>query len=269
MNSEGIATKGYSFLKEGEGLVDRQLYQVPVGELEQNSEQPRKHFDGGSLAEMRVSIEKHVVLQPVIVQKGGDGQLVIVSGERRFRAAQAAGKETVPAIYHDGSDSAVIALVENLLREDLTPVEEAEALQKLKGERGYTQEQISEVIGKAVPTISEILALAKLHEGIRDECRADRRFSRRNLLEVVRKDTPEKVQKAYEALKSKMAKTEDKRTKEKVEVDPAEAWVKKVDKFRTSLEKVDFSSLGDRRGDVEGALGVLLAVIKRTVPVEV
>ena len=270
MNENTTENNSFTFLKEGEALVEQMLYKVPLEELVENPDQPRKYFDAESLNEMGSSVKEHGVIQPVIVQKDESGQLVIVSGERRYRAAKQAGLEDIPAIYYGGADRDVIALVENLMREDLTAIEEAEALHSLKEQRNYTQEQISGVIGKAVPTISEILALAKLPEDIRNECRTDRRYSRRKLLVIARKESAEEMQKAFNHLKKDLDKSRSETPTNQVtdEVDQADVWIKRIDKFKASLEKADVSSLGDKRGDVEGALGVLLAVIKRILPEE-
>lgn len=267
MNSAENGTKQYPFLNEGENLVDRQLYLVPLKDLEVDQEQPRKYFDEGSLDEMVASIKEHGVLQPVIFRVNEEGQLVLVSGERRYRAAQAAALDCIPAIYHEGTDKAVIALVENLMREDLTVIEEAEAVERLKNERSYNQEEISRVIGKKVPTISEILKVASLPQEIRDECRSNRDYSRRGLLTVARMGTLEETWKAFKKLKARMGSPEDDECggagTEKVS--PVEGWVKKIDKLSESLQKVDLESFGDERSQVEGALKKLAAQIKKTI----
>jgi ParB family transcriptional regulator, chromosome partitioning protein len=100
--------------------------------LAPDPEQPRKFFDEQALAELQASIASHGVLQPVLVREGGEGMFIIVSGERRYQAAKNAGLETIPAILTDG-EPAEISIIENLLRENLTAIEEAEAIVRPPG----------------------------------------------------------------------------------------------------------------------------------------
>lgn len=130
--------------RRGRGTGKSSTVQCPARSADQRPESAE------ALAELKTSIERHGVLQPVLFRKDEQGQYILISGERRFRSSQLAGQETLPCIYNEGGSSAEIALVENLLRENLNPIEEAEALQQLKQEQSYTNEQISAVIGKAV-----------------------------------------------------------------------------------------------------------------------
>jgi ParB/RepB/Spo0J family partition protein len=171
--------------KDSTVYEDKKLYELKIEDLQPDPDQPRKFFDDDSLAEMKTSIEKHGVLQPVLFRKGKTGNLILVSGERRYRASKLAGKTTIPAIFTEGN-AAEIALVENLLRENLNPIEEAEALERLKKEASYNNEQLSALIGKAPSTISEILSLTKLPKRIKDKCRNDPKVSRRALVEVAK-----------------------------------------------------------------------------------
>ncbi len=267
MNNENTDMKVYSFLKEGEELANRQLYQVPVDELVQNPDQPRKFFDGEAMGELVTSIKKHGVLQPVLFRKGEDGGLYIVSGERRFRASQSAGQETIPAIYNDSGNSAEIALVENLMRENLNPIEESEALKKLKDEKSYTNEQISAVIGKAVSTISEILSLNKLPDEIKDECREDAKYSRRALVVIAKADTSEAMNGLFEKYKKMELKSDAIRAAAREQASPSDAWKKKVEGFRKQVDKIDFEQFGDDRGGVEAAFRYLMGAIQAKLPV--
>ncbi|MBK5276032.1 MAG: ParB/RepB/Spo0J family partition protein, partial [Desulfuromonadales bacterium] len=124
------------------------LYDLNIAELQPDSEQPRKYFDGQALADLKSSIEKHGVLQPVLVRQGTDGSLLLVSGERRFQASILAGCLTIPAVFTDG-DPAEISIVENLLRENLTAIEEAEAIEKLRAQHEYTLGDLALVLGKS------------------------------------------------------------------------------------------------------------------------
>ena len=128
------------------------------------------------------------IIQPVVCrQDPATGLVYTVAGERRSAAARLAGLTEVPAIFIDGGNCAEIALVENLLRQDLNPVEEAEALKRLMDEHAYQQEQLAAVIGKSQPTISVSLSINRLPKEIRDECRQDPTVPKNVLVEIARK----------------------------------------------------------------------------------
>ncbi len=165
---------------------------VPVDLVRPNPSQPRQFFDPESLGELAESIRQKGVLQPILVQRGADGEIFLVAGERRLRAAKMAGLKVVPAILTKGN-AAEIALIENLQREDLKPVEEAEALARMVREFGYTQEQLARVIGKARSTVTESLSLTRLPEAIKEECRRADTVSRRALVEVAKQESAEEM----------------------------------------------------------------------------
>lgn len=153
--------------------------------------QPRKFFDEQSLLELSESLKQKGVLQPVIIRKDEAGKIWLVAGERRFRAAKIAGLSVIPAIMTTGNP-AEIALIENLQRENLKPIEEAEALNRMIQELNYTQQQLAQVIGKSQPTVSETLSLVRLPEVIKEEYRrAD--IPRRILLEIAKQKTSEEM----------------------------------------------------------------------------
>ncbi|WP_115642517.1 nucleoid occlusion protein [Clostridium putrefaciens] len=134
-----------------------------------NLYQPRKYFDEDAIAELAESIESYGIIQPLSVRRMGEGRYELVAGERRLRAAKKLGLSKVPVIIVDISerDSAAIALLENLQREDLNYMEESEAYFNLIKEHGYTQEQLASVIGKKQSTIANKLRLLKLSQNIR------------------------------------------------------------------------------------------------------
>lgn len=142
---------------------------IPVEFIIPNTNQPRKYFNEESIDELAQSIKAYGIIQPLSVREIEKGKYEIVAGERRYRAAIKAGLTEVPAISINitDKDSAVIALLENLQREDLNFVEEAEAYQNLIKEHSYTQEQLAEVIGKKQSTIANKLRILKLDEEIR------------------------------------------------------------------------------------------------------
>jgi ParB family transcriptional regulator, chromosome partitioning protein len=140
------------------------LRELLLESISLNPRQPRQHIDEDALAELAASIQEHGILQPVIVQQKEDGEFTLVAGERRYRAARLAGLHTIPAVVKDLSPAEVmeIALIENLQREDLNPVEEAMAYKQLLEEFGFTQEQLAQRIGKSRPTVANMLRLLQL-----------------------------------------------------------------------------------------------------------
>lgn len=139
-----------------------------ISELEPNRDQPRKEFDPAALAELADSIAAVGVIQPLIVRPIADGGYQIVAGERRWRAAQSAGLTEVPVIIRELSDKEVdeIALIENLQREDLNPVEEAEGYRHLMSEYGMTQEQVAGRVGKSRPSVANSVRLLELPDSV-------------------------------------------------------------------------------------------------------
>ena len=139
-----------------------------ISELEPNRDQPRKEFDPAALAELADSIAAVGVIQPLIVRPIQGGGYQIVAGERRWRAAQSAGLTEVPVVIRDLSDKEVdeIALIENLQREDLNPVEEAEGYRHLMNEYGMTQEQVASRVGKSRPSVANSVRLLELPDSV-------------------------------------------------------------------------------------------------------
>jgi ParB family chromosome partitioning protein len=145
-------------------------------------------MDPVALEELTASISQMGIIQPVVCRQDPETGLVYtVAGERRCAAARKAGLATVPAVFIDGNNYAEIALVENLLRQDLNPVEEAEALQRLMDDHAYQQDQLATIIGKSQPTISLSLSINRLPKEIRDECRQDPTVPKRTLIEIAGK----------------------------------------------------------------------------------
>lgn len=146
------------------------LLMLGIETLAPSRSQPRKHFDDHTLDELAASVREHGVLQPVIVRKAGVGTYEIVAGERRWRAAQKAGLTEVPAVLKDvaPADVMVLALVENLQRQDLNPIEEAEAFRHLVEEARLTQEEVAQSVGKDRTTVANAMRLLKLPPGVRE-----------------------------------------------------------------------------------------------------
>lgn len=147
-----------------------------IDEISPNKLQPRKYFDDDKLEELILSIRENGVLQPVIVQKGENNDYELIVGERRWRASKKAGLKKIPAIIREVSDaeSLEIAIIENIHRQDLNPIEEAEAYSRLANEFGLTQEKLARRLGKNRASIANILRLLKLPQGVKEEIIAGR-----------------------------------------------------------------------------------------------
>lgn len=153
------------------------VYTLPVGKLHPGKYQPRTQFSDQAISELADSIRKNGIMQPIIVRVSGkhEGKYEIVAGERRWRASQMAGLEQVPVIIRDIPDKQALelALVENIQRQDLSPIEEANGYQRLIEEFEYTQEELSGVIGKSRSHVANLLRLLSLPEEVRDMLEKD------------------------------------------------------------------------------------------------
>jgi ParB family transcriptional regulator, chromosome partitioning protein len=145
------------------------LRMLDIENIHPSSKQPRKHFDDNRLEELAESIRSQGIIQPLVVRAREGGGYELIAGERRWRAAQRAGLHQVPAVVREVAESQAfeMALVENLQREDLNPIEEAEGYQRLVAEFGYTQESLSARVGKDRSTVANALRLLKLPPTVR------------------------------------------------------------------------------------------------------
>jgi len=164
-----------ALLPPAEAEDGTRLRELPVESLIPNPQQPRRSFDGQALEELAASIRSSGVLQPLVVRPRGS-QFEILVGERRWRAAQQAGLTRVPAIVREASDAEALelGLVENLLREDLNPVEAAQAYQRLLAEFGWTQDELARRLGKDRSSVANALRLLRLPEMIQEDLRSGR-----------------------------------------------------------------------------------------------
>jgi ParB family transcriptional regulator, chromosome partitioning protein len=145
-----------------------ELVQVPVGSIRPNSRQPRRRLDGERIDELAESIRAQGLVQPVVVRPATDGGYELIAGERRWRAARVAGLATVPALVRetDDRDSLLLALVENVAREDLSPVDEARAYAVLMDEFGLGLGEVAEQVGRSKPTVSNRVRLLELPDDV-------------------------------------------------------------------------------------------------------
>lgn len=148
--------------------IENGVTMVRVSDIEPNKEQPRKHFDDQALSELADSIQQHGVLQPLLVRPMESGSYQLVAGERRWRASRMAGLLEVPVVIKemDDKEAMEVALIENLQREDLNPVEEALGYKQLMDTYTLTQEQIAQRVGKSRPVVANALRLLRLPEPV-------------------------------------------------------------------------------------------------------
>jgi len=174
---------------------------IPIDRIDPNPSQPRQVM--GDLTELIASIAEQGILEPLVVRQRGD-RFQIVAGERRYQAAVQVGLRELPVVVRDVDDTEMLelALIENLQRKDLTPFEEAEALQGLADQCGYTHEDLARRLGKSRTSITESLTLNAMPGDVRTLCRLADISSKSLLLQVVRQDTPEKMTALIEQMAS-------------------------------------------------------------------
>ena len=160
--------KGLNALLDAPSQLNDQVTSLPLQKIEPNPLQPRKLFDEEELQTLSESIAQHGIIQPLTVRKGQNGFYQIIAGERRWRAARMAGLRTVPVVVIEADDRTVmeLALVENLQRQDLNPMEEAMGFRQLMEEYGLTQEQVAEKVSKSRSAVANALRLLNLSSPI-------------------------------------------------------------------------------------------------------
>jgi ParB family chromosome partitioning protein len=233
--------------QDEEGLVN----EIRLSEIEPNKAQPRKSFDEQKLMDLSESIKLHGVIQPIIVKKTDNGFYQIIAGERRWRAAKMAGILNIPVVVKDYSNKEVmeIALIENIQRQDLNPIEESEAYKRLLDEYSLTQDEVSKRVGKSRPAIANSLRLLNLPDDIKDML-IEEKITSGHARSILSLDSIE-LQKA----------AVDKIIKEDMNVRQAEKLVKKIFEAReTKKRKVgdknilaNFSDIENRIANVLGA----------------
>lgn len=237
------------------------LYQIPCADLQADPNQPRKYFDPDAQQDLVNSIKDKGVLQPILFRADKDGNPILVAGERRLQAAKEAGLKTIPAILVEGNHSE-IALVENLLREDLTAIELAEALDHIMKEHNYTQDQLTGIIGKAKSTVSEILSLNRLPYEIRDECRENPKVSRKTLLEIAKRKKPRSMLNAYEKYKKRSSTPPKHRGPKGARKSWIERFASKYENLTTFVADMDLGTLDTpSRKDLISRIEVLKKIV--------
>ncbi len=185
----------------GQGAI--QVQRIPVDAVEPNPYQPRTHFPENEIEELAATIKEKGVLQPILVRPHGRGYQ-LVSGERRLRAAKKAGLKVIPAVVRAFTqrDMLEVALVENLQRSDLNPIEEATAYERLMKEFGYTQEEVAQRVGKSRSAVANILRLLRLPREVR-KALAEGEITEGHARALLSLGKKEEILKAFRRMKSK------------------------------------------------------------------
>ncbi len=232
---------------------------LPITEIEPNRAQPRKKFDDTALAELADSIRQHGVITPVLVRPMTDGSYQLVAGERRWRAARMAGLSELPALIKEMSDSEAmeLALIENLQREDLNPVEEAEGYRVLMDTYGLTQEQVAQRVNKSRPAVANAVRLLGLPDEVRQMV-ADGRLSSGHARALITVEDKARVKElASEIIKKELTVRDVERlakADKKGESKPSAGKNKPLrDSFYTEMELALHAELGRKIKVTEGA----------------
>ncbi|HEY5152678.1 MAG TPA: ParB/RepB/Spo0J family partition protein [Candidatus Saccharimonadales bacterium] len=156
--------------------TEDRVEKIPVGQIRPNPHQPRKHFDDTALAELAASIKLHGIIQPLVVTPVKDGKYTLIAGERRWRATQLAGLPTVPAIIRERREleQLELALIENVQRVDLSPLEQALSIERLHEQFSFSYDDIAKRLGKATSTVNNTVRLLRLPEAARDALAASK-----------------------------------------------------------------------------------------------
>ena len=225
---------------------------LPLQFIEPNAEQPRTQL--GNIDELAASVREKGVLEPILVRQIGPNRYQIISGERRYRAATAAGLDEIPAIELDVDDreQLEIALIENIQRKDLTPFEEAEGLSILQQKFGYTHEKISQVIGKSRITVTETLAINEIPDRIRAMCREAGISNKSVLVLVARAGSEGAMERVVRAYAAGELSREDLRKKTAAKPEPKKAGRPKNYVFALKDRSLPFTlNLAFRKPNVE------------------
>jgi ParB family chromosome partitioning protein len=185
-----------------ETYISGQLYLINLSELLPDPDQPRKYMDPAALTEMVDSIKEHGIIQPPTFRLDAGGLKYIVTGERRCTAARMAGLTEIAVLYTDHVNYDEISLVENILRSDLTAVEEAEEMDRLMKKHTFSQDDLAQKFSKSISSISKTLSINKLPPEVLDDCRKDPSTPKRVLIEIAQKKQARSMITAYQKYKA-------------------------------------------------------------------
>jgi ParB family chromosome partitioning protein len=245
MMKKGLG-KGLGALISNESIEDSDgIIELRVNEIEPNSGQPRKSFDDEKLVQLADSIRQHGIIQPIIVKKENN-TYIIVAGERRWRAAKLAGLTKVPVLIKDFTEKQVmeVALIENLQREDLNPIEEADAFLHLMNEYDLTQEQIAETIGRSRSAIANTIRLLGLSNDVKKYIvSGDLTSGHARTLVIIQDESLQKTAAEY-IIQNRLSVRETENYIKSI--------LKKKEVKKTNKENADFKDVEDRLKNILG-----------------
>ena len=263
-----------SFMDAAERMAGSVIVDVSLAQLSPNPHQPRERFDEQEIAGLAASIEKDGLIQPIVVMEDPEesGKYLIIAGERRYRAAEKAGWEKIRAIINPGGDPKRLALIENVQRVDLHPIETARALQKMKDEEGLTEEDLAVVMGKSQPVVNQLLALNRLPPKIqRDYLKCDpAQISRSSVAEVLRLRTEEQQLALWKDVKKGATRTTIRERRAEIAggartprppVDRALSSLRSAHTMLAGLTPEQLSLEPDKRTEFVGLLNALAAIV--------
>ena len=226
--------------------VIKEIDTIDINKIEPNATQPRKFFDEDSLQELAESIRQHGLIEPLIVQKSKEDFYSIIAGERRWRAARIAGLKDIPVIVKEYNSQQIIeiALIENLQREDLNPIEEAEAFNRLIEEYNLKQDEVAEKVSKSRVTITNSLRLLKLDERVRNMIIEDKIKSGHARALLAIEDVDEQYNAAVKIFDEKLSVRETERLVKLI--NSKETAPKKEEKIETQQEKLIFKQYEEK-----------------------
>ena len=226
--------------------VIKEIDTIDINKIEPNATQPRKFFDEDSLQELAESIRQHGLIEPLIVQKSKEDFYSIIAGERRWRAARIAGLKDIPVIVKEYNSQQIIeiALIENLQREDLNPIEEAEAFNRLIEEYNLKQDEVAEKVSKSRVTITNSLRLLKLDERVRNMIIEDKIKSGHARALLAIEDVDEQYNAAVKIFDEKLSVRETERLVKLI--NSKETAPKKEEKIETPQEKLIFKQYEEK-----------------------
>jgi len=225
-----------------ETYVPGQLYTINLNNLLPDPDQPRKYMDPAALAEMVESIKEHGILQPPTFRVGEGGLLYIVTGERRCAAARMAGLTEISAIFTASEKYDEHSLVENIMRSDLTAVEEAEAMDRLMKKHKFSQDDLAKKFSKTQSSISKTLSINRLPQEVRDDCRKNPAIPKNVLIEIAQKKQERSMTNAYEKYKAKLNPPKKLQTAP-VKRSAAQGVITAMDATGQRIEKLDVGAI--------------------------
>jgi ParB family chromosome partitioning protein len=230
-----------------ETYISGQLYPINLNELLPDPDQPRKYMDPAALTEMVDSIKEHGVIQPPTFRIDEGGLKYIVTGERRCAAARMAGLTEIAVIYTDNANYDEISLVENILRSDLTAVEEAEAMDRLMKKHSFTQDDLAKKFSKTKSTISKTLSINRLPPEVLDDCRKNPAIPKNALIDIAQKKQARSMATAYQKYKAGL--NPQKKTGSGVKISAAQSAFDVMDKAGQKINNLDVQSLTHEERD--------------------